>query len=64
LIVILPLNDPISEAKLQYESGRWEPTGDHFVWRVHTGQNRLAVRTVNKFNVVGPVSAAEAVIAP
>jgi hypothetical protein len=41
------------------DGGDWKPTGDSFVWTPHGGENRLEVKTVNRFGVEGPVSTAE-----
>lgn len=35
---------------------KWEPTGDTFTWILKPGSNRLQARTVNGFDVAGPVS--------
>ena len=41
------------------DAGEWKPTGDSFTWTPHGGENRLEVKTVNRFGVEGPVSTAE-----
>lgn len=45
--------------EVKFDRGGWEPTPAMFVWPLHAGNNRLEVRTVNRFGVRGPVSIAE-----
>lgn len=37
----------------------WKPVADHFTWPVHAGANKLEVKSVNQFNIDGPISTAE-----
>jgi hypothetical protein len=41
------------------DGGEWKPTGDSLIWTPHAGDNRLEVKTLNRFGVEGPVSTAE-----
>ena len=41
------------------DGGQWAPTGASFDWSPHDGTNRLEVKSVNRFNVDGPVSSAQ-----
>jgi hypothetical protein len=43
------------------DGGEWKEVGEGFVWRVHTGENRVEVKAVNRFGVEGPVSVVEVV---
>jgi hypothetical protein len=46
--------------EVQLDGAGWKAVeGDAFVWNVHSGMNRLEARTVNRFEVCGPVSVAE-----
>jgi hypothetical protein len=39
------------------DNGAWKPIdGDSFQWRIHDGENQLEAKTLNHFNVEGPVS--------
>jgi hypothetical protein len=43
----------------RFDDDRWQTTGDSFEWPLHAGTNRLETRTVNAFDVEGPVSTVE-----
>jgi len=38
------------------DGGEWKRAETTMVWRLHGGENRLEARSVNKFDVAGPVS--------
>jgi hypothetical protein len=40
------------------DGGSWRPVDAAFPWAIHDGANRLDVRTVNHFGVMGAVSSA------
>jgi hypothetical protein len=40
------------------DSGKWKPCEATLAWTPHTGENRLEVKSVNQFDVDGPVSTA------
>ena len=44
--------------EVRFDGGKWNPSDDVFTWNVREGQNRLEVRTLNKFGVAGPISSA------
>lgn len=46
------------------DTGAWKPIGDHFAWTIHPGANRLEVKSVNLFNIDGPLSTAEIQVSP
>jgi hypothetical protein len=46
------------------DRGEWKPVADTLAWTPHPGANRLEVKTVNQFNVDGPVSTAEVEFTP
>jgi len=48
---------------VRIDRGGWSPVGDAFDWTPHDGPNRLEVKTVNRFDVDGPVSRAEVNVA-
>ena len=41
------------------DGGEWKPVGDAFPWAQHAGDNRLEVKSVNRFGIEGPVSVCE-----
>ena len=41
------------------DGGDWKPAADHFTWLPHAGTSKLEVKSVNQFDVDGPISAAE-----
>ncbi len=45
--------------EVRFDDGAWTPTTGSFAWPVYAGTNQLAVRTVNRFGVPGPLSTAE-----
>jgi hypothetical protein len=51
----------LKDIEARMDGGEWGVCGAAFTWKVHTGVNRLEVKTVNRFGVDGPVSMAEVV---
>jgi len=45
--------------EVQVDRSGWQSSGRQINWPVHPGLNRLEARTVNRFDVIGPVSTAE-----
>jgi hypothetical protein len=43
---------------IRIDGGNWKPAGDSFNWAPHPGSNLLEAKTVNRFDVDGPVSTA------
>ena len=43
----------------RFDGGDWKPVADHFTWMPHAGTSKLEVKSVNQFDVDGPVSTAE-----
>ena len=39
--------------QVRTENGNWEDSDDRYVWRLHSGNNRLEMRAVSKFGVPG-----------
>lgn len=37
----------------------WKPVADHLAWPIHSGVNKLEVKSVNQFSIDGPISTAE-----
>ncbi len=50
----------LKEYRLRIDGGPWKAAQDTVTWRVKVGVNRLEAKTVNRFGVEGPVSAAVA----
>ena len=44
------------EFQKRIDDGNWETCETAFAWELRPGENRLEVRSVNKFNVPGPIS--------
>ncbi len=44
------------EYRVQIDGGGWKPCGDAVLWSPHAGSNRLEAKTLNRFDVEGPVS--------
>jgi hypothetical protein len=44
---------------VRVDGGPWKPSGDSIDWQPHAGSNRFEAKTVNAFQVEGPVSTAE-----
>jgi len=49
---------------VRFDDGPWKPSGEGFTWDVQPGKNRLQARSVNLFDVAGPISIAELNVAP
>jgi hypothetical protein len=45
--------------EVQIDGREWKQSEPGFEWNLHSGGNHLAARTVNRFDVTGPVSTAE-----
>ena len=57
-IALKTLTPNLKRFEVQFDNGGWAASDNVFVWRFHDGQNRIEARTVNKFEVVGPISTA------
>ena len=57
-VSLLTLTPNLLRFEVRYEGGPWQERNDRFTWEVHPGTNRLEVRVVNKFEVLGPTSTA------
>jgi hypothetical protein len=42
--------------RARVDGGEWKDSGETFTWTPHAGENRLEVKSVNRFGVEGPVS--------
>ena len=58
-VALKTLTPNFKRYEVQIDGGGWKPSDETFIWNIHDGQNRLEARTLNKFGVSGPVSAAE-----
>jgi hypothetical protein len=45
--------------QVRIDGGAWKPSSDAIDWQLHVGVNRLEAKTVNAFDVEGPISTAE-----
>jgi len=45
--------------EVRIDGGPWRPSEKEFRWDVRAGRNRLEARSVNRFEVAGPISIAE-----
>lgn len=50
--------------RLRIDTGLWTDCGSTVTWPLHEGHNVFQVRSVNQFNVPGPVSTVELAMAP
>lgn len=48
--------------RARVDGGKWRNCGDKFTWRLHGGSNVLEVKSVNQFEVDGPLSKVEVVM--
>jgi hypothetical protein len=58
-VALKTLTPNFDRYEVRIDGGAWKATDDTFIWNILGCQNRLEARTVNKFGVSGPVSAAE-----
>ncbi|MDB6136179.1 MAG: hypothetical protein JWM59_4422 [Verrucomicrobiales bacterium] len=58
-VALKTLTPNFARYEARTEGSAWRPCAEKFVWPVHPGLNRLEVRTVNRFEVTGPLSMAE-----
>jgi hypothetical protein len=47
------------EFQVRLDGGQWKASGPTFTWSLHKGPNKLEARSMNKFDVAGPVSTVE-----
>lgn len=58
-VSIKTLTPNFKEYQIRQAEGKWRTSGDSFLWRLAEGRNVLQARSVNKFDVAGPVSTVE-----
>jgi hypothetical protein len=58
-VALQTLTPNFKRYEVQLDGDGWKPADSNLAWSVHPGMNRLEARTVNKFGVTGPLSAAE-----
>jgi len=59
MVALKTLTPNFKAYEVQIDGGDWKPSKPSFDWNVHSGVNRLSARTLNQFDVSGPVSTAE-----
>lgn len=57
-VALKTLTPNFKRFEVRLDDSGWSASEDRFIWNLRDGQNRLQARTVNKFGVVGPISAA------
>jgi hypothetical protein len=58
-IALKTLTPNFKRFEVQIDDAGWKASEDALTWNIHSGQNRIAARTLNKFGITGPVSTAE-----
>jgi hypothetical protein len=58
-VVLRTFTPNFERYEVQFDGGEWRPAESPLAWNLHPGINRVQARTVNKFGVTGPRSAAE-----
>ena len=58
-VVLKTLTPNFKRFEVRLDDGKWKPAESELVWKVGSGRNSLEARTINKFGVSGPISAAE-----
>lgn len=58
-VTLKTLTPNFARYEVRLDNGGWRSSADNFAWEVHRGSNHLAVRTVNQFGILGPISIAE-----
>ncbi len=57
-VTLKTLTPNLKQYEVQLNGNEWKACDDNFIWEIHSGANRLVVRTVNQFGVSGPASTA------
>ncbi len=52
------LTPNFSRFEVRINGGNWTPSRPSFTWPLQTGANRLEARTMNRFEITGPISSA------
>jgi len=52
-IVMTTFTPSFKTFQVRTEDGKWADSDDHYTWRLHSGNNRLEMRAVSGFGVVG-----------
>jgi hypothetical protein len=55
-VAIKTLTPNFKEFQVRLDGGDWKTAGDSCPWTLHKGTNRLEARSLNLFDVAGPVS--------
>jgi hypothetical protein len=58
-VAVRTMTPNLKEFQVSVDGAGWKPAEAVFPWTLHSGKNRLQVRTVNKFGVEGPASTVE-----
>jgi hypothetical protein len=63
-ISLKTLTPNLDRFESRVDHGGWTATKETFAWALHSGANRLEVRTMNRFGVDGPASILEVEVSP
>jgi hypothetical protein len=58
-VTIRTLTPNFKEFQIRTDDGEWRTSPDGFAWTLHVGLNKLEARSINKFDVPGPISTVE-----
>ncbi|HAB16171.1 MAG TPA: hypothetical protein PLX89_23350 [Verrucomicrobiota bacterium] len=58
-VALKTLTPNLKQFEHRFDDGEWKAAVGSIEWPVHFGTNRLEVRTMNRFGVLGPLSVAE-----
>ena len=58
-VVIRTMTPNFKTVMVRFDSAEWKPSPASFDWPLHDGTNRLEAKSVNQFDVEGPISTAE-----
>jgi hypothetical protein len=55
-VTIGTMTPNFKEFRVRIDGGEWKASEEMFTWTLHVGENRIEARSVNKFDIEGPVS--------
>lgn len=58
-VALKTLTPSFKRYEVRIDRGGSDASGESFLWELHPGRNRIEVRTVNQFGVIGSTSSAE-----
>jgi len=63
MVTLKTLTPNFKRFEVRLDGGDWLPSALQFPWKIQPGANRLEARTLNAFDVPGPTSLAEVIVA-